>query len=86
MSRHCDRAASTAAPRCLSRCTGCGGCISVCPERALSLTSEHPGGLGRKRVEVAEIRCTGCGECLRACPRQALVMTKASRPITGTAR
>jgi len=86
MSRHFDRAASATAPRCLSRCTGCGACISVCPERALSLASEHPGGRGRKRVEVAETRCTGCGECLTACPRQALVMTKTLLPVTGTAR
>lgn len=45
------------------RCTGCGECIPVCPENALSLQ----GGI----VSVSAA-CTSCGACTDACPEQAL--------------
>jgi ferredoxin len=60
-------------PIVADNCTGCGTCVPACPTRALSLASEHPGGLGRKSVTVDAARCTGCGICLPACPRQALI-------------
>lgn len=42
-----------------NRCTGCGACVSRCPEKALRLTDEGP------RVDRA--RCAECGLCAHAC-------------------
>ena len=45
------------------RCAYCGGCVSVCPEGALTLAET------RLRVNAA---CTECGCCVSACPMGAL--------------
>ncbi len=47
-----------------SRCIGCGACIHICPQSALSL----PNG----RVALDRERCDACGECTDACPSGAL--------------
>lgn len=44
----------------LKRCVGCGGCVPVCPQGALSLTG------GKARVD--RERCVGCGSCVEVCP------------------
>ena len=43
-------------------CKGCNICVSVCPERVLSMD--------RQEIAVASNpdRCTGCGLCVRLCP------------------
>jgi ferredoxin len=41
-------------------CLACGGCISVCPEDALSM-------FGR-RAFVNKERCISCTICIRTCP------------------
>ncbi len=47
-------------------CKGCNICVSVCPERVLSIDSQ----------EIAVVsepdRCTGCGLCARLCPDLAI--------------
>jgi ferredoxin len=49
-----------------SRCTGCGICIDVCPEQAISI----------QRVAVVNPRlCTTCGACVRQCPQGALTLS-----------
>lgn len=45
-------------------CTGCGDCVSECPEGALYLSEE--------RVHVHTDRCTLCGQCGIACPEMAI--------------
>lgn len=40
-------------------CSGCGKCLSVCPQKALS-----PAG---NRVQVERMRCDGCGQCVSVC-------------------
>jgi pyruvate formate lyase activating enzyme len=45
------------------RCIGCGDCLSVCPEGAL--TNVKPVRLNRSL-------CTGCGLCAEECPAKAL--------------
>jgi len=44
----------------VTRCTGCGACVEVCPVGAISLVD------GKARVYVKS--CTGCGACADACP------------------
>ncbi len=46
------------------RCLGDQGCLTVCPESALSA---RPDGIHLDRA-----RCTGCGRCVEFCPASAL--------------
>jgi ferredoxin len=41
-------------------CRGCTGCVTVCPEAAISVSS---GG-----IEIAQDRCVRCGYCVAVCP------------------
>lgn len=50
-----------------ARCIGCGECVRICPEKAISAVSE---GL---HTELA--RCIRCGSCADACPSGAREMT-----------
>ncbi|MCK4995530.1 MAG: 4Fe-4S binding protein [Thermoplasmatales archaeon] len=42
------------------KCLSCGGCISVCPQDALSMD-------GMKAL-VEENKCISCAICIRTCP------------------
>jgi heterodisulfide reductase subunit A len=46
-------------------CSGCRGCIEVCPFGAITFNSE------RKVAEVNPALCKGCGACAAACPSEA---------------
>lgn len=46
-------------------CTGCGACVLVCPNGALSLVVD--------KVNLDRSRCGGCGACVDACPNGALI-------------
>ena len=48
------------------RCTGCGRCVPVCPQRAISMD----GAVARIELDV----CTGCGLCVSACPQKAITL------------
>ncbi len=50
------------------KCARCGGCVSVCPFTALTLT-EHG-------IECDGKKCTSCGTCTRFCPVRALSLEK----------
>ncbi len=52
-----------------ARCTGCGVCLTACPEGVILLLEG--------RAQVDEAACTGCGACLTACPEEAI------RPVAG---
>lgn len=43
-----------------SLCVGCGRCVKVCPQNALTLVD------GKSQVDVK--RCIGCFECITVCP------------------
>lgn len=55
----------------VQNCVGCGTCVAVCPEKALTLTD---------RIHVARERCVHCGTCVDACP--AAAMTVQGRSVT----
>jgi len=54
-------------------CLACGGCISVCPQDALSMF----GG----RALVSEEKCISCAICIRICPIGAISGRSASDEI-----
>ncbi len=49
-----------------TECIGCGRCIGVCPDDALSAVEDG--------IERDICRCTGCGLCTEACPAGAMVL------------
>jgi NAD-dependent dihydropyrimidine dehydrogenase PreA subunit len=52
-----------------ARCTGCGGCIEVCPHGVFSLV-ETPEGWQAKILDPGD--CMECGACAKNCPQAAL--------------
>jgi heterodisulfide reductase subunit A len=62
----------------ISKCSGCGFCVPICPYNALSLVvQKERGGHGqgpftRQVAEVNNSLCQGCGACLPACRTLAL--------------
>lgn len=48
-----------------ARCTGCGWCVSSCPERLLTL--EVVRWRKTSTLHAPEL-CTGCALCARRCP------------------
>jgi heterodisulfide reductase subunit A len=50
-------------------CSGCLGCINVCPYAAITVNAE------KKVAEVNEALCKGCGACAATCPSEAAVLS-----------
>lgn len=55
------------------RCTGCGACVTGCPEGALAV-------LGGKARVVNEVFCDGLGACVGMCPEGALRIVERDAP------
>ena len=49
-------------------CSGCLGCIHVCPYGAITFDTE------KKVARVNEALCKGCGACAATCPSEAIVL------------
>jgi NAD-dependent dihydropyrimidine dehydrogenase PreA subunit len=56
----------------IERCTGCGTCVDVCPEKVFELQEEE-----EKKVSkvVAGDRCFACRACEVRCPERAMAIT-----------
>jgi len=50
------------------KCTGCTGCVAVCPSSAISVQNDS--------ISISEELCTGCGYCVVACPMAAIKYRK----------
>jgi Fe-S-cluster-containing hydrogenase component 2 len=48
----------------VSRCTGCGACVEICPTGALTLVDS--------KAYLDDALCQGCEACIQACPAGAL--------------
>lgn len=59
---------------CSFGCVGCGVCVSVCPQEAVSLNA-----FGVAEVDAA--RCAGCGRCAEECPRGVLHLHEKGSPM-----
>jgi Fe-S-cluster-containing hydrogenase component 2 len=46
------------------KCTGCGECVAVCPQGAISIVNEV--------AVIDSDRCSECGRCYHACPSSAI--------------
>ncbi|MGD8456157.1 MAG: 4Fe-4S binding protein [Anaerolineales bacterium] len=55
-----------------TRCTGCGECVSVCPNGAVTLVA----GI----ASVNEAVCEECEVCLGVCPHNAIISVEAVEP------
>ena len=55
----------------ISRCVGCGKCISVCPFKAIKEIDFR----GMVKAEVVETVCQGCGLCNATCPQGAIQLS-----------
>ena len=42
------------------KCLSCGGCISICPQDAITMCSS--------KAYVSKKICTDCGICIQTCP------------------
>lgn len=60
----------------ISKCSGCGLCVPICPYKALSLVEikerGHNGPITRQVAQVNSSLCQGCGACVPACRTMAL--------------
>jgi heterodisulfide reductase subunit A len=60
----------------VSKCSGCGFCVPICPYNAISLEPiqerGHHGPFTRNAAQVNSSLCQGCGACLPACRTLAL--------------
>jgi heterodisulfide reductase subunit A len=45
-------------------CNGCGGCVPICPTKAITLQE------GKAKID--PFQCIGCGACIPVCPQEAI--------------
>ena len=64
----------------VSKCTGCGICVEVCPRGLIELVPAEQKVLvrcnshytGKRAVALCKVACTGCRRCEKVCPRDAI--------------
>jgi NAD-dependent dihydropyrimidine dehydrogenase PreA subunit len=57
----------------VTRCTGCGECVAVCPTDCLAAA-------GRVVWLPRQADCVGCGACERVCPADAVTVPAVTPP------
>ncbi|MFC1521264.1 DUF362 domain-containing protein [Elusimicrobiota bacterium] len=55
------------------KCTGCGTCVDLCPEKAISMKGEVS--------SIDKDKCVGCGECIAACRHDAIYINWKEDPF-----
>jgi len=63
----------------MSRCSGCGTCVEVCPTDCITMQSEKGVGTQRVQLKAFELdlsRCVFCGLCEENCPTESLAHTR----------
>lgn len=55
------------------RCVGCGACVPVCPNEAISLPETMV-------ATIDQTRCTGCEACVDVCPSDAILVIDIIEP------
>jgi pyruvate ferredoxin oxidoreductase delta subunit len=59
-------------PVITDKCTGCGICVSVCPEQCIQLVDRNDGKF-KKKSQVNYDYCKGCLICANECPFKAII-------------
>lgn len=54
------------------RCMNCGLCVDLCPDQAISMSSNYT-------VVIDSSKCTGCGSCIDECPNEAISLAEPAR-------
>jgi len=57
-------------------CNGCGKCVEICPEGAISVNTEDP----KQKLTIDRKKCTVCGKCVDACALNAFDIV--GKPMT----
>lgn len=61
-------------------CTACGGCMSICPQKAISLNENIAGFI---QASVDENLCVSCGLCRKVCPSDSEYAIVPNDPLHG---
>ncbi|HYE26412.1 MAG TPA: NADH-quinone oxidoreductase subunit I [Clostridia bacterium] len=60
-------------------CNGCGMCVTACPEKLITVTSERDPETKKKKMTTYTLdlsRCMFCGLCQEACPTDCIELTQ----------
>lgn len=49
----------------MKECTGCSGCMNICPVNAITMVCDE---LGKRIARIDESKCIGCNKCVKTCP------------------
>ncbi len=60
----------------LDKCTGCGFCERICPNKAITLVQREFKGRKKRSPSLDYGRCAFCGLCVDVCPFKALKTTQ----------
>jgi coenzyme F420 hydrogenase subunit beta len=62
-------------------CTGCGTCIALCPNKAISLSIDMNKGIYVPRID--DKKCNACGFCYKICPGHEIKFKQLNYAIFG---
>lgn len=65
----------------LSKCKGCGKCVTACPVDAIEIAEEVRDGKKRRWAVCDDTLCLGCGVCYPACKFGGIVMKPRPRRV-----